>query len=148
MRQERCNRLPAAAAAMLSILLVAACTSPGRWGGTEPTAPAPTGAAAGAPGTIADSEIGDQLTVTAALVTIISERSFVVGDVDLPDRGLLALGPVPDHARPADLLTIRGVIDTFEFNRLAAAHGLVPDDRYDSFLGAKVLVTSDVRSWA
>ena len=148
MRQGRCNQLSAPAAVLLIFLVMAACTAPGRWRGTEPTEPPPTGSTTAPLRTIPDSEIGDHLTVTAGLVTIISERSFVVRDVDLPDRGLLALGDLPDDARPADLLTLRGVIDTFDFDRLAGSYGLVPDDRYDQFRGVKILLAHDVHSWA
>ncbi len=147
MRQERRNQLSVPAVVLL-IFLVVACTPQGRGRGTELTEPPPTGSATAPPRTIPDSEIGDRLTVTAGLVTIISERSFVIRDVDLPDRGLLALGDLPDHARPDDLLTVRGVIDTFDFDRLAGTYGLVPDDRYDRFRGVKILLAHDVRSWA
>lgn len=147
MRKERCHQLSVPAVIVL-IFLMTACTAPGRWHGTAPVEPSPTVSAAAPLRTIADSEIGDQLTVTAALVTIISARSFVVRDVDLPDRGLLALGHLPDEVRPADLLTMRGVIDTFDFDRLAWTYGLVPDDRYDRFRDVKVLLAHDVRSWA
>lgn len=132
---------------VLSIFfLVTACTPPGH--NTEPTAPSPTGSVTVPLRTIANSEVGDQLTVTAALVTAIGEWSFVVRDVDLPDQGLLTLGHLPDQARPADLLTIWGVIDMFDFDRLARTYGLVPDDRYDKFHGRKILIAREVRSWA
>lgn len=142
------NRPYGWAAVLSALLLLAACTSPNRGRDEQPTTPTPT-ASAGVPlKTIADSEIGDRLTVTAVLVSVISARSFVVEDADLPDRGLLALGQLPDQARPPDLLTLRGVIDTFEFDRLARTYGLVQDERYDTFRGRKILIADDVRSWA
>ena len=130
------------------LLLLTACISPGRWHSAHPTTPASTASSTASPSTIANSQVGDRLTVTAMLVSVISARSFVVGDADLPDQGLLALGHLPEHARPADLLTLRGVIDTFDFDRLAWTYGLVPDDGYDAFRGQKILIANDVRSWA
>jgi hypothetical protein len=147
MHQPRCHQLSVPGVALL-IFLVAACTSPGRWRGMEPTVPSPAGSAATPLRTIADSEIGDQLTVTAVLVTVISERSFIVRDVDLPDQGLLTLGHLPTHAGPPDLLTLRGVIDKFDFDRLAWVYGLLPDDRYEKFRDRRILIAHDVRSWA
>ena len=147
MLQGRLKRL-AAPAIVLLIFAVAACTSPGRWHGTEPTAPAPSTSTPATVRTIADSAIGDRVTVTAVLATIISERSFVVQDVDLPDRGLLALGHLPENTSPTDLLTMRGVIATFDFDRLAWTSGLGPDSRYEKFLDRKILIAHDVRSWA
>jgi hypothetical protein len=137
-----------ASAIVLLIAAVAACTSPGRWHGTEPTKRASSASAPATGRTIADSQIGDRVTVTAVLATVVSERSFVVQDVDLPDLGLLTLGNLPKRASPPDLLTMRGVIATFDFDRLAWTYGLVPDSRYEKFLNQKILIAHDVRSWA
>ena len=131
-----------------ALLLMAACTSPGRWNDRQPFVPTPTASSSVSLKTLASSAVGDQLTVTAALVGVIGTRAFIVHDADLPDRGMLTLGHLPDHARPADLLTMRGVVDTFEFDRLAWTYGLVQDERYDKFRGRKILLAHDVRSWA
>ncbi|MEU8230461.1 hypothetical protein AB0C12_12780 [Actinoplanes sp. NPDC048967] len=135
-----------ASVTVLLIFAMAACSSPGRWHGTDPTVPSPSATATVR--TIADSEVGDRITVTAVLVTVISERSFVVEDVDLPNRGLLTLGHLPEHSGQGDLLTMRGVIATFDFDRLAWTYGLVRDSRYEKFQDHKILIAQDVRSWA
>jgi hypothetical protein len=68
--------------------------------------------------------------------------------VDMPQQGLLALGLHPAHAPPPDLLTLRGVIDTFDFERVARAYKVVPDTAPYKFRDHKILIAHDVRSWA
>jgi hypothetical protein len=98
--------------------------------------------------TIRDSEIGDRMTITAALVTVISERSFTVYDADLPDQGLLVLGRLPINAQPKDLITVRGVIATFDFERFQSAHDLDHQRHYRAFDDRKILVAEYVHSWS
>lgn len=148
MISSRMYPLSGAVSVLMTSLLVAACSAPSRRHDTESITPAPTPAVTTPLRTIAGSAVGDELTVTAALATVLSGRSFIVRDVDLPEHGLLVLGHLPDGARPADLLTVRGVIDTFDFDRLAWTYRLAHDDRLDTFQGRKILIAQDVRSWA
>jgi hypothetical protein len=132
----------------MSLVLVA-CTSSHR-------VPDPTTASGDPPAaapsvtlkTIRDSEIGARLTITAVLVTVLSEHSFTVYDVDLPDQGLLVLGHLPVSAQPNDLITVRGVITTFDFECLRSACGLDEEERYEVFRSRKILATQDIHSWS
>jgi hypothetical protein len=129
-------------------LAIGACTNSPVPARPAETAPTP-GASAEAPvGTIARHDVGDRIIVTASVATVITTQSFVIGDADLPDRGVLVLGGPPTGVRSTSLVTVYGTIDRFEFGRFAGIYRLGSDDRYARFDGHKIVLAASVRSWA
>jgi hypothetical protein len=147
-RTSNPRRLRAGFLSLLTLCLLMACTPAGPASDPAPTFETSTAPPGETLRTIAGSEIGAVLTVTAALVTVISDQAFVLSDVDLPERGLLVVGTLPDGARPPDLITARGAIAAFEFEQFSRTYGLDQPARYDAWQGRKVLVAHEVRSWA
>ena len=147
-RRSAGRRLCGAALALVASLPLVGCTSSHRAPGAESSVGAPVAAPSVTLRTIRDSEIGDRLTITAALVAVVSERSFTVYDADLPDQGLLVLGQLPVRAQPKDLITVRGVIATFDFERFRSAYDLDHEGSYRAFHGRKILVAEYVHSWS
>lgn len=147
MPRTRTSRLRAGGLALLICFLAFACSA-GDQGPAPPASRTPTALPSGSLNTIKNSKVGDRLTITAALKAAISDQAFTVDDVDLPDQGLLVLGTLPDHARPKDLLTVRGTIAAFDFQNFAAIYGLDQEIRYRPFQDRKVVVADDVRSWS
>lgn len=97
---------------------------------------------------MARHDVGDRLVVTAAVAVVLTARSFVLADVDLPDRGLLVLGAIPRSAGPRSLVTVDGTVDRFEFDRFAEPFLLDRRNRYNQFDGRKMIVADNVHSWS
>jgi hypothetical protein len=97
---------------------------------------------------MARHEVGDRLVVTAAVTAVLTERSFVLADVDLPDRGLLVLGAIPESAGLRSLVTVDGTVDRFEFDRFVKPFLLDRRNRYAEFDGRKIVVADSVSSWS
>jgi hypothetical protein len=147
-RMSAGQRLCAGALALVAWSATMACTPADRTPVPAGSSETPVAAPSVTLRTIADSPIGAGLTITAVLTAVLSERSFIVDDVDLPDQGLLVLGNLPDGAQPRDLLTVRGVIAAFDFEHFATTYDLDQEARYRPFHDRKILVAHDVRSWA
>ncbi|MCM4083846.1 hypothetical protein [Paractinoplanes hotanensis] len=93
-------------------------------------------------------QVGDPVVMTAVVVAVMTARAFVIADADLPDQGTLVLGVVPPGLEQRGLVTVRGVVDEFDFDRLSAPYGLERRERYTDFESRKVVVAHSVRSWA
>lgn len=131
--------------ALIGCLATAGChSSPEPPSPHLPSAPGPSGVLVD---TIAARRVGDRLTTTAAVTSVLALRAFVIGDADLPDRGLLVLGGPPGGVRESSLVTVSGVIDRFEFDRFADRYGLQDPRRYDRFTDHKIMLADDVHSW-
>ena len=98
--------------------------------------------------TIAAAAEGERIVLTAGVTGVLSDRAFVVGDVDLPDEGLLVLTPAAVDVAAPDLVTVDGVLRKFTFPAFRVPFGLVQAGPYEPFEGRKVLVAADVRSLA
>ena len=127
---------------LFACLLVAGCTS----SDDDEPRPAPTRSAV--LDTIARSDVGDRLTVTATVTRVLSRRAVVLRDVDLPPGGLLVLGDVPAGLRTDDLVTVVGRIDRFAYQRFGPSYRLGSASAYAPFEGAKALVAESFRSEA
>ncbi|HJT95995.1 MAG TPA: hypothetical protein VJ777_29300, partial [Mycobacterium sp.] len=86
----------------------------------------------------------------AGVIAVLGDRAFVVGDVDLPDQGLLVLARTPKAAdvRAPDLVTVDGVLRRFTFAAFCTPFGLAQAAPYEPFEGRKVLVATSLRSLA
>nr|WP_221383132.1 hypothetical protein [Actinoplanes polyasparticus] len=93
-------------------------------------------------------EVGDPIVMTAVVAAIMTARAFVIADADLPDQGTLVLGVVPPGLEQRSLVTVRGVVDEFGFDRLSTPYGLERRERYSDFESRKVVLAHTVRSWA
>lgn len=91
--------------------------------------------------TIANSGVGEHITLTAGLSRVLTRQAFVVRDVDLPEQGLLVLGELPAQARPPALVTITGVVTIYH------PEGLGEDSELADFRDRKIVVADTVRSW-
>lgn len=132
------GRLVAWCLVLLTYFSVVACTS------SDEAAPEPS---PGPPpvGTIAASEVGDRLIVTASVTDVPAGWSFVVRDVDLPEEGLLVLGRA--EVRVPALVTVEGTVQRFAFDRFSDRYGLTDAASYRRFEGRKILVADEIRSW-
>lgn len=96
--------------------------------------------------TMEASAVGDRLTLTAVVTGVSSSQSFTVQDADLPERGLLVLGPAA--VRTQDLVTVTGVVDLFTYAGFRERFRLADHRVYHRFESRKVLIADEVRSWA
>jgi hypothetical protein len=94
--------------------------------------------------TIAASEVGSRLVVTASVVAAPPGRAFVVRDADMPEQGLLVLGQTDVAA--SGLVTVEGTVDLFRFEVFSDRYELTDPAPYRRFEGRKVLVADTVRS--
>ena len=134
---------------VIAVICLAPTSSCGARRDSHPPAVSPpTARASAAPKTIATSEVGDPLVITAAVAAIITAQAIVVSDVDLPEQGLLVLGVVPGDLERRDLVTVKGVVDKFDFTHFAARYRLEHPDRYRKFTNRKIVLAHAVRSWS
>ncbi|MCZ7423349.1 MULTISPECIES: hypothetical protein [unclassified Micromonospora] len=134
-------RHAALATALAAVLAVTGCAP-------EPEAePPPPSTGTSPPNTLAQVDVGDALTVTAAVDRVVDERALVVRDVDLADRSLLVLTRQPVEATPPQLLSVEGTVVRFSYRRLAARHHLTDPAAYRTFEGQKALVAGQVTVW-
>lgn len=130
---------PALAVLPAVVLLVTGCTSP-------PAAPRPSPAPLPTtrPGTVARAEVGDRLTVTAAVDRVITDTAFVVRDADLTDGTLLVLTAGPSAPAPPQLVTVRGTVIRFAHRDLSDRYRLGSPGPYRAFEGGRALVAQEL----
>ncbi|MFC4018484.1 hypothetical protein ACFOW4_11090 [Micromonospora sp. GCM10011542] len=133
---------PALAALAAAVLLAASCMDPPKASPPEPR-PLP----ATPPGTVAQAEVGDRLTVTASVERIITDVAFVVRDADLTDETLLVLTAGPRAPAPPQLVTVRGTVIRFSHRELVGRYPLGPPGPYRAFDGGPALVAEEVTAW-
>ncbi|WFF00255.1 hypothetical protein [Micromonospora sp. WMMD964] len=133
---------PAAATLSAVVLLAGGCTD-------EPAAPqpSPVPTPTTAPGTVARAQVGDQLTVTATVETVITESAFVVRDVDLTDGTLLVLSTGPSVPAAPQLVTVEGTVIRFSHGDLTGRYHLGPRGPYRAFEGGRALVARELTVW-
>ena len=134
------GRLVAWCLVLLACVSVFACTS-----SVEEVAPEPSREPPAPVDTIAASEVGDRLTVTASVTEVPPGRAFVVRDADLPGEGLLVLGDA--EVRVPVLVTVEGTVELFAFDRFRDRYELSDAASYRRFEDRKVLVADEARSW-
>lgn len=132
-------------AAIAAALVVAAASAGGCT--REPAAQPPPRAALTPPSTLARAEVGERLTVTAAVELVVDDVAFVVRDVDLADDALLVLTSGTVEAAPPQLVTVEGTVVRFAYGDLAGRPGLGGPDDYRAFEGRKVLAADQVTVW-
>lgn len=130
-------------ALILCALLPAGC---GWSGGPEPAAP--TASPSGAQDTVSAAHPGDRLVVTATVAAVLTPESFLVSDIDLPENGLLIIGTAPQTLRRPDLVTIDGIVRSFDYARFAEQYLLGGPAWYEDYQGRHVLVADRVSSYA
>ncbi|PRY20124.1 hypothetical protein CLV70_1255 [Pseudosporangium ferrugineum] len=128
---------------VLVVALTAACTP-----GCTRDEPAAEPRRTALRNTIEATNVGARLIVTATVTTILTPRSFVVADVDLPAQGLLVLSDARAELQPRGLVTVYGVLDRFDYARLAARFDLAAPAAYHAYDNRKILVAADVSSRA
>ncbi|GAB3838090.1 hypothetical protein GCM10029963_03780 [Micromonospora andamanensis] len=134
-------RHAAVAAGLAAVLVGTGCAR-------DPVAePPPPSTGTSPPNTLARVEVGDALTVTAAVDRVVDERALVVRDIDLADGTLLVLTRRAVAASPPQLVTVEGTVVTFSYRGLAARHHLTDPAEYRSFEGRKALVAGQVTVW-
>ncbi|MEV4544369.1 hypothetical protein [Micromonospora echinaurantiaca] len=139
--QGRVRRAAITAGLILAALSSAGCT----W---DPAPqPSPRTASTSPPSTLARAEIGDRLTVTAAVERVVDDAAFVVWDVDLADDPLLVLTRQVVEAAPPQLVTVEGTVVRFSYRDLVGRPGLGDPDAYRSFEGQKALAADQVTVW-
>lgn len=122
-------------------LLAAGCTSrPAPRPTPEPTSTVRLG-------TVARAEVGERLTVTAAVERVITDAAFVVRDADLTDGALLVLSPASPGPEPPQLVTVRGTVIQFSYRELDDRYRLGPGGPYRTFEGKRALVAAEVTVW-
>jgi hypothetical protein len=97
--------------------------------------------------TIANADVGEQLTITAGVHRCLSGTSFVVRDADLPVGGLLVLAREPVEVWYPVLVTLTGSVVMFRYADFAPA-ALGPSVLYGKFEGRKAIRADEVRVWA
>ncbi len=137
-RSGSSGRLAAWCLVLLACLSALACSSPDEAAPEPSQRPPPLG-------TIAASEVGDRLILTASVTDVPSARSFVVRDADLPEEGLLVLGEAA--VRVPVLVTVEGTVQRFAFELFRDRYGLTDPAAYRRFEGRKILVADEVRSY-
>jgi len=138
MQQHHRGRCSCATGLILLTLTTSACSSDE----PRPTTTPDRSSSSATLKTMANRVAGDHITLTARLVRVVNSQTFVVNDVDLPEQGLLVLGPLPAHAQPPALLTVSGVIAVYR------PDSPQPDSGLERFLDRKIVVADAVRSWA
>lgn len=136
------------AATLVACLTTAACGAAAESPSPASRPPASAADPSAPLNTIAQRDVGDRLTATALVASVITVHAFVIADIDLPDQGLLVLGGPAGGVRPKSLVTVSGTVDRFDFDEFATAYGLEHRERYGRFAGRKVIVADQVRSWA
>ncbi|SCG16710.1 hypothetical protein GA0070610_2982 [Micromonospora echinofusca] len=133
---------PALATLPALVLLATGCTSP-------PAAPQPSPEPVPTtrPGTVARAEVGDRLTMTAAVDRIITDTAFVVRDEDLTGGILLVLTTGPSAPAAPQLVTVRGTVIRFSHGALSARYRLGSPEPYRAFEGGRALVAQDLKVW-
>jgi hypothetical protein len=97
--------------------------------------------------TIANSDVGERLTITAGVHRCLSGTSFIVRDVDLPVGGLLVVASEPVQIWYPVLVTVTGAVVVFRYANFAdVLQG--PGRLYEQFEGRKELLADDVHVWA
>ncbi|MGN9768346.1 hypothetical protein ACTMS2_24680 [Micromonospora sp. SD12] len=133
---------PALATLPAVVLLATGCTSPPAAPQPSPE-PVPTTRA----GTVARAEVGDRLTMTAAVDRIITDTAFVVRDEDLTGGTLLVLTTGPSAPAPPQLVTVRGTVIRFSHGDLTVRYRLGSPEPYRAFEGGRALVAQDLKVW-
>ncbi|MER7459265.1 hypothetical protein [Micromonospora sp. NPDC126480] len=133
-------RRVAVVAGLAAALLSGGCTR-------EPEPEPPRPASTSPPSTLARAEVGDRLTVTAAVERIIDDGAIVVRDVDLTDGSLLVLTRQAVEARPPQLVTVEGTVVRFVYGDLAGERGLGDPETYRAFDGQKALAAGRITVW-
>lgn len=142
MHGRRVPRRPALTALLLVPLLVTGCTGPEPE--PEPSLePSPTSSL----GTVAKAEVGDRLTVTAAVERIITDTAFVVRDADLTGGTLLVLSAGTSPPAPPQLVTVEGTVIRFSHRELTDRYRLGPPGAYRDFEGGPAVTAETVRVW-
>lgn len=126
---------------VLICLMVTACTSSTH---RDDSRPEPTRGPT--VNSFAARQIGEQLTLTAGVEKMLETHAFVVQDVNLPVRGLLVLGDPPRELRAPDLVTVRGIVERFEFQRFAEPYALRDKALYTPFEGQKMIIADMIKS--
>lgn len=139
--QGRVRRVAINAGLVLAALPSAGCT----WDPAPQPSPRP--ASTSPSSTMARAEIGDRLTVTAAVERVVDDAAFVVWDVDLADDSLLVLTRQVVEAAPPQLVTVEGTVVRFSYRDLLGRPGLGDPDAYRSFEGRKALAADQVTVW-
>ncbi|MDY7090887.1 MAG: hypothetical protein SYR96_38110 [Actinomycetota bacterium] len=129
-------------------MTVTACTSSAERAETGSGTPAPRPSAGTSLKTVPGLDIGEQVTVTAAVSRILADSAFTISDVDLPEDGLLTLALTSDRLRPRSLVTVHGTIDRFDFDRIGGAYELAHREPFEEFTGQKYLIAQDIRVWS
>ncbi|MCA2219029.1 hypothetical protein [Jidongwangia harbinensis] len=124
-------------------LALAGCDAPWR---DEIPEPEPTRSAV--LDTIAATDVGERLVLTASVATVLGDRAFVVRDVDLPDDGLLVLTTTSTGFRAPDLVSVEGTVRRFTFAGFKVPFGLSGPRPFQLFEGRKVLVAAKAQSLA
>ncbi|WP_344646846.1 hypothetical protein [Cryptosporangium japonicum] len=125
---------------MAVVLIAAGC-------GSRPEAPDPTPTGGTPIRTMARTEVGARLVLTAGVERVLGPTAFVVSDADLPDRGLLILSPsVPEEVRPSAVVHVEGVVAIVrvgEFTRFP----LGDPARVRPYDGKKALIANQITLW-
>ncbi|MFY1594802.1 hypothetical protein [Micromonospora sp. WMMD737] len=95
-------------------------------------------------GTVARAEVGDRLTVTAAVDRVITDTAFVVRDADLTDGTLLVLTTGASVPAPPQLVTVRGTVVRFSHRDLSDRYRLGSPGPYRAFEGGRALVAQEL----
>jgi hypothetical protein len=97
--------------------------------------------------TIARSELGDRLTVTAGVERCLSRTSFVVRDADLPANGLLIVVHTPVAVWYPVLVTVTGTVMLFRYGDFTEIR-LGGRASYAAFDGNKAILAEKIRVWS
>ena len=98
--------------------------------------------------TIAATDTGERLVLTASVVSVLADRAFVVRDADLPRDGLLVLTTARTELGAPDLVSVDGTVRQFTFESFRVPFALPEPIPFRSFEGRKVLVAAKVQSLA
>jgi hypothetical protein len=98
--------------------------------------------------TIAATDPGERLVLTASVTSVLAHRAFVVRDADLPQNGLLVLTTARTELQAPDLVSVDGTVRHFTFESFKAPFGLPDPIPFRPFEGRKVLVAATVQSLA
>ena len=128
---------------LAACLALTGCDLP--WGNETPE-PEPTRSAV--LDTVAATEPGERLVLTAGVVTVLADRAFVVRDADLPENGLLVLTTARTDLGAPDLVSVDGTIRQFSFESFKVPFGLSDPLPFQLYEGRKALVADKVQSLA
>ncbi|MCO8277674.1 hypothetical protein M1L60_44575 [Actinoplanes sp. TRM 88003] len=124
---------------------IAGCTVPAETSESAVTTPTTRPSVTASLMTLRSLEVGDTLTTTAAVQTILAASAFTVEDADLPDQGMLILGERPQGLRPHSLVTVKGTIERFDFERFSGTYQLPSPEPFERFGNRKIVVAERIR---